>query len=29
MKELKALTEKEWALSHGFIISGLVLLGVG
>jgi len=29
MKELKVLSRKQWALSHGFIIGGLILLSVG
>jgi len=29
MKEPKVLTKRECALSHGFIIGGLVLLSVG
>jgi len=29
MKELKVLSRREWALSHGFIIGGLILLSVG
>ena len=29
MKDLKVLSKKEWALSHGFVIGGLILLSVG
>ena len=29
MKGLKVLSGKEWALSHGFLIGGLVMLSVG
>jgi len=29
MKGLKVLSKKEWALSHGFIIGGLILLSIG
>jgi len=29
MKGLKVLSTKEWALSHGFLIGGLILLSVG
>jgi len=29
MKGLKILSTKEWALSHGLIIGGLILLSVG
>ena len=29
MKDLKVLSRRQWALSHGFIIGGLILLSVG
>ncbi len=29
MKNLKALGRKGWALSHGFILAGLILLSIG
>jgi len=29
MKGLKILSKREWVLSHGFIIGGLILLSVG
>jgi len=29
MKDLKVLSKGEWALSHGFIVGGLILLSVG
>ena len=29
MKNLKVLSRKEWTLSHGFILGGLILLSVG
>ena len=29
MKILKVMSTKEWALSHGFIIGGLILITVG
>ena len=29
MKNLKMLSKKEWALSHGFILAGLILLSIG
>ncbi len=29
MKDLKVLSKKELALSHGFLIGGLILLSVG
>ena len=29
MKGLEVLSRREWALSHGFLIGGLILLSVG
>jgi hypothetical protein len=29
MKNLKVLSRKGWALSHGFILAGLILLSIG
>jgi hypothetical protein len=29
MKNLKVLSKKKWALSHGFILAGLILLSIG
>jgi hypothetical protein len=29
MKNLKVLNRKGWALSHGFILAGLILLSTG
>jgi hypothetical protein len=29
MKNPKVLSIKEWALSHGFILAGLILLSIG
>jgi hypothetical protein len=29
MKNPKVLSRKEWALSHGFILAGLILLSIG
>ena len=29
MKNLKVLGRKGWALSHGFILAGLILLSIG
>ena len=29
MKNPKVLSKKEWTLSHGFILAGLILLSIG